>query len=295
MTSIELTPKNIEKVNSRYPTPLPTAFTRQETAEETSTSVEKGNNAGNHVTLARPSSTNSVMSTTDSVISKHPKTGESNGQPKRRRMSTIDVLYQMQTQQLEQSMPTKTCSGQTIHPHSDFRTKWDVLVAISLAYNALAIPYRICFDQIAATDEFIFYFDRLVDFLFLVDVILNFYTGYIKSKDGQIELEPKLVKMNYLKTWFLPDLISSIPYELIILVIVGFEYGTSGTPRGADSTQSLKSAKTLKIAKYIRFVKLVKALRLLRAVHIVKRFEKVRERNVQELLLLLVAFLLLAF
>ena len=76
MTSIELTPKNIEKVNSRYPTPLPTAFTRQETAEETSTSVEKGNNAGNHVTLARPSSTNSVMSTTDSVISKHPKTGE---------------------------------------------------------------------------------------------------------------------------------------------------------------------------------------------------------------------------
>ena len=121
---------------------------------------------------------------------------------------------------------------------------------------------------------------NFVDFLFLVDVILNFYTGYIKTNDGQIELEPKLVKMNYLKTWFLPDIISSIPYELIILVIVGFEYGPSGTPRGAESTQLLKSAKTLKIAKYIRFVKLVKALRLLRAVHIVKRFEKVRERNV---------------
>jgi len=218
----------------------------------------------------------------DSVISHVPRNQDgaelprkngTSGIVKKRRMSTIDVLYQMQTQQLEEESPTTTCSERSIHPHSEFRTRWDIFVAFCLAYNAITIPFRICFNNIASADEAIFWVDRCVDLAFIVDVGLNFFTGFVRAKDNQIELHPPNVKWNYFTTWFFVDIISSIPYELLVIAVV--DLTDASDARGAESAQLLKSAKALKIARYIRFIKLAKVLRLVRAVHIVKRFEKV--------------------
>ena len=294
MNSFELTSENIKNSNhqdknrNQYPTPLPASTSSmvlgnsKEEDKDKPTMISNPNpnsSLRSLDTLQRMSST--MSDSGDSVISKtsrnqdgSPTNSTKKKKPKRRRMSTIDVLYQMQTQQLEENVPTATCTDKSIHPHSEFRTRWDIGIAFCLAYNAIAIPYRICFDVIATTDEGIFWFDRCVDLVFIIDVIINFYTGYVRTKDNQVELTPSKVKWNYFKTWFLVDFLSSIPYELIILAAVSNDNG-EGDSRATESAQLLKSAKTLKVARYIRFVKLVKFLRFARAVHIIKRFEKV--------------------
>jgi hypothetical protein len=260
MDNIELTAKNIElkehnEKGGKYPTQLPTAFvpTNKEKTRTMSMASE---------------STDSVISNT-----RRKPNGEGMRRQKKRRLSTIDVLYQMQTQQTESDVPTSTCTETSIHPHSEFRTRWDIVISMCLAYNAIAIPYRVCFNEIATTEEAVFWFDRTIDLAFVVDVILNFYTGYVRNKDNQIELNPKKVKWNYFTSWFTVDLLSSIPYELII--IASIELADASDARATESAQLLKNAKFLKSARYIRFIKLAKVLRLLRALHIVKRFEKV--------------------
>ena len=187
----------------------------------------------------------------------------------KRRMSTLDVLYQMQTSQLEETERESCCEGGILHPHSSLRSKWDFLVTILLAYNAWTIPYRACFSVLSSTGEFIFWFDRFVDLVFVVDVVLNFQTGFIRKNDGLVETNPQLVRIHYLKTWFLPDLISSVPYELIFL----FSFGDDAT-RAAETPQLLRTTKLAKISRYIRIAKIFKMIRLLRMLHISKRFEK---------------------
>jgi len=300
ITAVELTSSNLNdnqrtagRNRKRYPDALPTSFTRSSidsndiTLDEDMIDVstkEKGDASSPSArsSIRRGRSESYMSDSGDSVISRSQNfsnTSNANrrGKIKRRRMSTIDVLYQMQTAQTEVEEVTQMCAEKSIHPHSEFRMRWDLTVAICLAYNALLIPYRICFNQIATTDEFIFWFDRVIDLVFIIDVGINFYTGYVRVSDGQVELDPIKVKCNYLKGWFLLDLPASIPYELIILLIVGFqqEDGSDAT-RVGEAGQFLKNAKTLRVAKYIRFVKLVKVLRLCRAGKIVKRFEKVR-------------------
>ena len=288
-TSIELTTENLERSESherRYPSKLPTAFTKPSTEgnedliDPTPNTTEKGQDT---IGVAKHKRAESYMSDSgDSVISNSRRgSGKSRPRTKKRRMSTIDVLYQQEKAQLDEEDTTMMCQEKSIHPHSLFRMRWDIGIAICLAYNALLIPYRICFDQIADPEEFIFWFDRIIDLLFLVDVGINFYTGYVRTSDGQVELQPYKVKLNYLKGWFWLDLPASIPWELVILAIFAGDSSLTSTKTG-ESAQLLKSTKTLKVARYIRFVKLVKVLRLCRTANIVKRFQKVSRKLKKE-------------
>lgn len=288
-TSIELTTENLERSESherRYPSKLPTAFTKPSTEgnedliDPTPNTTEKGQDT---IGVAKHKRAESYMSDSgDSVISNSRRgSGKSGPRTKKRRMSTIDVLYQQEKAQLDEEDTTMMCQEKSIHPHSLFRMRWDIGIAICLAYNALLIPYRICFDQIADPEEFIFWFDRIIDLLFLVDVGINFYTGYVRTSDGQVELQPYKVKLNYLKGWFWLDLPASIPWELVILAIFAGDSSLTSTKTG-ESAQLLKSTKTLKVARYIRFVKLVKVLRLCRTANIVKRFQKVSRKLKKE-------------
>ena len=49
---------------------------------------------------------------------------------------------------------------------------------------------------------------------FLVDIVLNFHTTFV-GPGGEVISDPKLIRMNYLKTWFVIDLLSCLPYDII--------------------------------------------------------------------------------
>jgi hypothetical protein len=56
------------------------------------------------------------------------------------------------------------------------------------------------------------YFETFIDFWFLSELILNFITGYYYK--GVLVVERKKIAYNYVKTWFVVDLISSFPYSV---------------------------------------------------------------------------------
>lgn len=48
----------------------------------------------------------------------------------------------------------------------------------------------------------------------LVDIILNFRTTYV-SKCGQVVYDSRQMALNYIRGWFLLDLLAAIPFDLL--------------------------------------------------------------------------------
>ena len=69
-----------------------------------------------------------------------------------------------------------------------------------------------------------------------------------------IVLDPVKIRWQYGKTWFLPDLVSSIPLDVIMMAA-----GASET-----SSRASRMARTSKMVKMLRLVRLAKVFRLLR-------------------------------
>ena len=62
-------------------------------------------------------------------------------------------------------------------------------------------------------------------FRFFADIIINFHTGYIlDSGEGDVILDLRKVRIHYLKTWFLIDLISTLPLDYILQVEYCYNY-----------------------------------------------------------------------
>ncbi len=70
------------------------------------------------------------------------------------------------------------------------------------------VPYRLCFDNDAEGGFFIL--ETSIDVIFLIDIVVTFNTGFYKK--GYLVMKRREIVINYLKTWFLIDLIASFPY-----------------------------------------------------------------------------------
>uniref|UniRef100_A0A673LME1 Potassium/sodium hyperpolarization-activated cyclic nucleotide-gated channel 3-like n=1 Tax=Sinocyclocheilus rhinocerous TaxID=307959 RepID=A0A673LME1_9TELE len=105
-----------------------------------------------------------------------------------------------------------------IHPYSDFRFCWDLLMLLLMVGNLIILPVGITFFKDENTPPWII-FNVVSDTLFLVDLVLNFRTGIVKEDSTEILLDPKAIRQRYLKSWFLVDFVSSIPVDYIFLMV----------------------------------------------------------------------------
>ena len=55
-------------------------------------------------------------------------------------------------------------------------------------------------------------FDTTIDLLFLLDIILNFFTAYEIPLTKKLETSLKVIVVNYLTGWFLLDVIATLPF-----------------------------------------------------------------------------------
>lgn len=53
--------------------------------------------------------------------------------------------------------------------------------------------------------------------MFLADIALNFHTTYV-GKDGEVIDDLKMIRWNYIRSWFFLDLVSSLPYGILAYV-----------------------------------------------------------------------------
>ena len=67
-------------------------------------------------------------------------------------------------------------------------------------YTAIAVPYQTAF--IDSTVEAWFYFELIIDALFLIDLCINFLSAR-EINDDEIDIRFKSIAFNYIKGWFI--------------------------------------------------------------------------------------------
>ena len=55
--------------------------------------------------------------------------------------------------------------------------------------------------------------NSIVDVIFFIDIVLNFHTTFV-GPGGEVVSDPKIIRMNYLRSWFIIDLLSCLPYDI---------------------------------------------------------------------------------
>lgn len=99
-----------------------------------------------------------------------------------------------------------------IYPDSTFKGIWDLFGLVFIIYQAILIPFRLCFD-VDATGV-ILYVEDIMDVTFMVDIIVTFNTGFYKK--GYLVMKRKDIIKNYMKTWFWIDLVATFPYTWVL-------------------------------------------------------------------------------
>jgi len=161
-----------------------------------------------------------------------------------------------------QSQPTlrrQTTFLERVHlvnpERSAFMEYWDTVTLFALAFVALVAPVQVAMFE--AQFDAMFMINCLVDPLFAVDLVLQFFIMYPQKTNYGYTLvqNPKKIAIHYLKTWFVIDFISVIPFDLAGLV---------------SRSDEMRKMAALKVFRLLRLLKL---LRVLRASRLVRRFE----------------------
>lgn len=93
---------------------------------------------------------------------------------------------------------------------------FDLIITACLVFTATVLPFRLAFSETETIGWKVVYI--LIDLFFLLDIILTFFTSYTnEDEDGGAEvLDNKKIAVNYLKGWFLFDVLSIFPLEYLL-------------------------------------------------------------------------------
>ena len=116
-----------------------------------------------------------------------------------------------------------------------------------VGYIVTFMPYYMVFDKKTNSRDFI---EILLNVIFIIDMILMFFSAFYDHKDRLVN-NHKDIAWSYIKGYFFIDLLTSIPFGLIMQ-----NENTSNT-ENANKILSL-----LKLPKLIRMIKLAKIIKV---------------------------------
>lgn len=105
------------------------------------------------------------------------------------------------------------------YPQSTFKTVWDILNSLSLLVTCILTPFNLAFSEELELVTWYLYFNYSIDVFFAIDIIINFNTALVDDDFKVIDSRWEIAT-TYLRSWFLVDLVSIIPFELIFIVEV---------------------------------------------------------------------------
>ena len=149
---------------------------------------------------------------------------------------------------LGDDIPSK--GTKVIDPTSNYKLAWDVLGSILIVYSVLVTTTRLCFRIEVPHTSLMAIVDYGVDFTFLVDIVINFMTGYYDENERLIT-DMGMIARQYMKTWFILDFASTVPFDVIVDVLAN---------TSADGLQALALIRILRLLKLARLRKLNKLI-----------------------------------
>eukprot|EP00929_Paragymnodinium_shiwhaense_P111303 TRINITY_DN7910_c0_g1_i2.p1 TRINITY_DN7910_c0_g1~~TRINITY_DN7910_c0_g1_i2.p1 ORF type:complete len:1061 (+),score=211.59 TRINITY_DN7910_c0_g1_i2:71-3184(+) len=137
-----------------------------------------------------------------------------------------------------------------LSPVRPFRLWWDILVVCLMLYQLWAVPFTAFYMKDGEALNVFKTIDNVIMIFFIVDIILNFNTGYIQ--DGVVVMTRDKIILSYLKGWFWLDFIATYPW----LELHG------DVDEGGTVLSGIRGIRGVKILKAVRFVKLTRMLRV---------------------------------
>ncbi|XP_073330055.1 hyperpolarization activated cyclic nucleotide-gated potassium channel 5 [Pagrus major] len=158
-----------------------------------------------------------------------------------------------------------------IHPFSLIRSYYIMCMMAITFLNLIGIPMEIAFldgHSGLAWEGF----NVFSDTLFLIDVALNFRMGIITEDGEEAILDIKRIRVSYLRTWFIPDVIAAFPIGYILL-FADLQYHNDDNPS--------KTNKMMRILMFVRILSLIRLARVSRLVRFFNEVEKVSNANLE--------------
>jgi len=145
--------------------------------------------------------------------------------------------------QLEPHSQAASCM---VFPYSCSRLAWDVLIMTMTTFVSFLIPMGLVYSDAGFLhDHGLRIVLLVVDFFWLIDVVINFRTGIFRG--GTLILDPSLVAKRYAKCW--------LPLDILVLC-------PAVLPQGSTGDSIVQIAKLLRIIKFVpAFFRLQKRLR----------------------------------
>lgn len=120
--------------------------------------------------------------------------------------------------------------------------------------------------------------------------VLNFHTTFV-GPGGEVVSDPKVIRMNYLQSWFVIDLLSCLPYDVFNAFDHDEDVSTTAVSNRNQSDSMFQSFFMQGIGSLFSALKVVRLLRLGR---VVRKLDRYLEYGAAMLILLLCFYMLVA-
>lgn len=107
-----------------------------------------------------------------------------------------------------------------MNPLLDWRLTWDILMMLLIVFVMIVTPFELAFiNSLPLRDQFgpkyigLWMCNMVVNFGFLVDICFNFFTAVYDDHSNSWILSVDKIVSNYVKSWFLLDIVSIVPIE----------------------------------------------------------------------------------
>ena len=137
-------------------------------------------------------------------------------------------------------------------PYNKFKSIWTGIIIILLIYTGIFVPYKLAF--ILEDVQSLVVLDMIVDILFFIDIIINFFSA-IEAKGGKLIQDLKTIAKMYLTGWFWLDLIACIPFDMI---------GDGTDEYMTDASDNNELFRLLRLPRLYRLVRLLRLVKMLR-------------------------------
>lgn len=160
-------------------------------------------------------------------------------------------------------------------PDSCLLSYWGAIVILSVLYQAATVPLSTAFDLQDTTPTLAI--DFACTLVYMLDIAISFNTAFYRK--GVLVTERWAIAKEYLRTWLVPDLISTFPYDWLV---------------NAPLTTSNSAARAPSLVRIVKIGRLLRSFRLIRLAKLRLHLLRIRERLMHSRLavLLTAAYLL---
>ena len=145
----------------------------------------------------------------------------------------------------ENELLNKKC---IIRHEGNFKMRWDLFIIFLTIWNCISIPFFVSFD--VEEQIWLEVCDRLIDAIFFMDVVINFFTTYMNQKTNTEIFDYKKIAINYIFYGrFFVDVLATIPIDDFI------------TMNGSNNTATFRLFGLLKLIRLLRLGRIITYMR----------------------------------